>query len=109
MRRSRLFLAALMAGALGCAALEAARLYARGTEALERGETARAIVELERAAALAPHASEIQNHLGIAYVAAGREADAVAAFRRAVELDCDNQAALVNLRRFEARDREGEP
>ena len=32
----------------------------------------------------------------------GREADALAAFRRAVELDCDNQAAARNLAEAEA-------
>ena len=50
-----------------------------------------------------PDASEIQNHLGLAYVEAGREADALRAFQRAVALDCDNQAARQNLRAAEAR------
>jgi Flp pilus assembly protein TadD len=83
---------------LGCAGVEAARLYGEGTEALDRGEFALAVERLERAAVLQPHASEIQNHLGIAYRAAGREAEARAAFERAVELDCDNAAARYNLR-----------
>jgi len=48
--------------------------------------------------ALWPEASEVHNHLGLAYVRAGRDDHAEAAFRRAVELDCDNEAAEHNLR-----------
>ena len=88
----------------GCATFRGARLYSSGTEALDRGDTARAIEDLERAAELVPHASEIQNHLGLAYAAEGREREALFAFRRAVALDCDNQAARRNLRAAEARD-----
>lgn len=90
-------LASAMAMA-GCASYQAARLYARGTEALDRGEPERAIRDLERAAELAPRASPIQNHLGLAYRSAGRHEEAVAAFERALELDCDNHAAASNLR-----------
>jgi Flp pilus assembly protein TadD len=81
----------------GCAELGAARLYRSGTRSLDRGDARGAVADLERAAALAPHASEVHNHLGLAYAAAGRDADARAAFRRALELDCDNQAARHNL------------
>lgn len=88
--------------ALGCASFQAARLYGSGSQALERGDPRAAIVALERAAELAPHASEIQNHLGLAYRADGREGDARAAFRRALHLDCDNRAARTNLRAAEA-------
>ena len=82
----------------GCASLEGARLYQSGTEALDRGDSERAIADLERAAELVPTASEVRNHLGLAYAAAGRDDDARNAFRRAVDLDCDNRAALDNLR-----------
>jgi Flp pilus assembly protein TadD len=82
----------------GCATFRAARLYDAGTRALDRGELARAIGDLERAAALAPQASEIQNHLGLAYAAAGRPDDAHRAFERALALDCGNEAARHNLR-----------
>jgi Flp pilus assembly protein TadD len=100
---------ALLAGAVllalgaGCASIEGARLYGRGSEALARGDRVAALADLERAAALVPHASEIQNHLGLAYGEAGRDAEALAAFRRAVALDCDNEAARRNLRAAEAR------
>lgn len=94
----RIVLAPVLALALGCAALEGHRRFEAGNAALDRGEVARAILELERAAALVPEASEVQNHLGIAYAADGRHRDALAAFERAVALDCDNRAAAENLR-----------
>jgi Flp pilus assembly protein TadD len=82
----------------GCAHYQGARLYQSGTEALDRGEPERAVADLEGAAARVPEASEIQNHLGLAYAAAGRDEDALQAFRRAVALDCENHAAQQNLR-----------
>lgn len=88
---------ALLWGLAGCASLEAARLYRSGTRALDRGDPQRAVADLERAAELAPQASEVQNHLGLAYSAAGREDEARDAFARAVDLDCDNAAARENL------------
>lgn len=100
---------ALLAVLSGCASLEGARLYNRGTEALDRGEPARAAADLERAAELVPQASEVQNHLGLAYAALGRDADAERAFRRAVELDCDNAAARENLHAAEQRAARGTP
>jgi len=87
----------------GCTTFRGARLYSSGTEALDRGEVTRAIADLERAAELVPRASEIQNHLGLAYAAAGRHGEALLAFRRAVALDCGNQAARRNLQAAEAR------
>jgi len=95
------------AALLGCAGLEGARLYRSGSAALERGDTDRAVADLERAAQLQPQASEVQNHLGLAYAEAGRAEDARRAFERSVELDCDNQAAQHNLAVAESR--EGAP
>jgi len=83
---------------LSCASFQGARLFQSGTEALDRGENSIAIVQLERAAELLPTASEVQNHLGLAYQAAGWGGDAQLAFRRAVDLDCTNEAAAENLR-----------
>jgi Flp pilus assembly protein TadD len=100
--RVALLAAAALAAAPGCASFRGARLYASGSEALDRGDTARAVADLERAAGLVPHASEVQNHLGIAYARAERHDDALRAFRRALELDCDNAAARANLRSAEA-------
>jgi Flp pilus assembly protein TadD len=95
--------------ALGCSSFRGARLYQSGTSALDRGDSAEAIAELERAADLLPEASEVQNHLGLAYQAAGRERDAEFAFRRAVALDCGNAAAVENLRVVQAHVGEERP
>jgi len=78
-------------------ALRGARHYTAGTEALERNDDAKAVAELEQAAVLVPHASEIQNHLGLAYWSDGRPQSARVAFAKAIELDCDNDAARANL------------
>jgi len=102
-RRHRTVAVALALLVAGCASFEGARLYDSGTRALDRGDTQRAIGDLERAAELVPQASEVQNHLGLAYAAAGRDDDARRAFRRAVDLDCDNAAAAGNLRAAEQR------
>jgi Flp pilus assembly protein TadD len=87
---------------LGCSSFEGYRHFQAGTVALDRGDALVAVVELERAAALAPEQSEIFNHLGLAYAAAGRRGDALFAFERAVALDCDNRAAAANLRAAQA-------
>lgn len=93
---------ALAAAVPGCATLRGARLYDQGTEALRAGDSQAAVRDLEAAAVSVPHASEIQNHLGLAYEAQGRDADALAAFERAVDLDCENRAAQTNLARLRA-------
>jgi Flp pilus assembly protein TadD len=93
----------------GCASFEGARLYARGTEALDRGELGAAIADLERAAALVPDASEVHNHLGLAYARAGREEEALREFERAVEIDCENEAAQHNLAAARGRASRGAP
>ncbi len=94
-------------GALGCAAIEGHRSFEAGNRALDRGDASAAIAAFERAATLVPEASEVQNHLGVAYTAAGRDAEALAAFERAVALDCDNQAAVTNLDAARARNAAG--
>jgi Flp pilus assembly protein TadD len=93
----RALAAALCAPVFACSAIEGARLYREGTRALERGDAQQAVALLERAAERAPQASEIQNHLGLAYLASGRRDDAALAFDRALALDCDNAAARHNL------------
>jgi Flp pilus assembly protein TadD len=101
-----LLLVSMLSAALplaGCASFEAMRAFQRGTAALDRGEAGLAVDELERAAALAPEASAVQNHLGIAYEAAGRPEDARRAYERAVELDCENEAASRNLAALRAQ------
>lgn len=96
----RAAVAVLLVGAcLGCATLEGARLYHSGTAALGRGDLARAIVDLEGAAARVPQDAEVHNRLGVAYAAAGRRDDAIREFRSAVALDCDHAIAARNLER----------
>jgi Flp pilus assembly protein TadD len=56
---------------------------------------------LSRAAELVPQASEIQNHLGLAYWAEGQPEEARLAFDRAIALDCDNIAARQNRKALE--------
>jgi Flp pilus assembly protein TadD len=103
------FAAIAIALACGCANVEAMRSYRAGTDALDRGEPQRAVADLEHAAALAPKVSAIQNHLGIAYEEVGRDEDAIKAYERAVELDCDNRAAENNLRELESAVGDDEP
>ena len=93
-------LIALLCGVLACEGLRGARLYSEGTQALDRGDTARAIQDLEAASRLAPGRSDVFNHLGIAYWEAGKPEAARVAFERAVDLDCTNQAAEENLRKL---------
>jgi len=99
--------AVLGLAALGCASYQGARLYQSGTLALDRGDSARAIADLERATELVPEASEVRNHLGLAYASAGRDADALKAFQRAVDIDCENHAAVENLAVAQRRQSEG--
>ncbi len=87
----------------GCTQWQAAHLYQSGSQALQAGDVDRAIDELSAAARLVPQASEIQNHLGLAWIEAGEEQRALQFFERAVELDCDNQAASDGLARVKAR------
>jgi Flp pilus assembly protein TadD len=72
---------------VGCAVLEGHQAFEAGNHALDRGDTDQAISAFEQAAALVPEASEVQNHLGVAYTSAGRDEEALAAFERAVALD----------------------
>jgi Flp pilus assembly protein TadD len=99
----------VLAALTGCASYRGARLYVSGTEALDRGDPAQAVADLERAAELVPQASEVQNHLGLAYAAAGRDGEALAAFHRAVDLDCENAAAAQNLAAAERRAAAAQP
>ena len=85
-----------------------ARHYAAGTSALDRGETALALEELEAAARLVPDASEVRNHLGLAWWQAGDRVRARAAFETALELDCDNDAARTNLSRLDTFEADAE-
>ncbi len=91
-----------LGGALGCANWRATRLYQSGTDALEHEQTATAVADLERAAELWPESGEIQNHLGLAYLQAGRRRDARDTFARAVARNCSSPSAQHNLMLLQA-------
>ena len=95
----------LILGLVGCASFRAARLYQQGTASLNSGQAQVAISQLNRAGQLAPGASEIQNHLGLAFTSTGQHEKALSAFRRAVDLDCSNSAAVRNLAAAQASTR----
>ncbi|HEU4430754.1 MAG TPA: tetratricopeptide repeat protein [Myxococcota bacterium] len=91
--------------AAACATSSGTRLFRSGTAALDRGDAAAAVHDLEAAARALPDSSAVRNHLGLAYAAAGRHDDALREFERAVAIDCDNRAAQTNLARARARAR----
>ena len=93
----------LIAALVGCASYRGSKLYVEGTEALFDGQVKLAVERLEAAAQLVPQSSEIQNHLGIAYLVAGRPVDARQALQEAHRLDCRNPAAIQNLQQLEKR------
>ena len=86
-----------------CATVDATRLFRVGTAALDRGDAPAALRDLEQAARLLPESSAVHNHLGLAYAASERHADALREFERAVAIDCENAAAQSNLARARAR------
>jgi Tfp pilus assembly protein PilF len=94
---------ALLLQSGGCASWRGARLYHSGTQALEAGDVETALADLEAASVLVPEASEIQNNLGLARLAAGEDDLALQSFERATQLDCDNAAAHDNLLRLETK------
>ena len=97
-----LFVSGFLAGCQSAPvrAWQGARHFAAGDAALDQKDPQTAIRELTLAAKLVPHASEIRNHLGLAYWQAGEEIAATRAFEAALEIDCDNQAARLNLDRL---------
>jgi Flp pilus assembly protein TadD len=94
---SRLLLVLALCSVAACATVDGARLFRSGTAALDRGDPAAAVRDLEGAARVLPESSAVHNHLGLAYAAGGREADALREFERAVAIDCTNDAAQANL------------
>lgn len=100
---SRLLLVLALCSAAACATVDGARLFRSGTSALDRGDSAGAVRELEQAARVLPESSAVHNHLGLAYAADGREVDALREFERAVAIDCTNDAAQTNLAQARAR------
>lgn len=65
--------------------------------ALLAAKDARAVIYLERAAALKPRDAKIQEQLGYARLTAGNRKGAITAFRRALEIDPTNQVLRLQL------------
>ena len=82
-----LVVAIALVSVAGCASWRAAGLYQRGTQALERGDSLQAVGLLEEAARLVPEASEVQNHLGLAQLAAGQDDLALESFEHVAGTD----------------------
>jgi Flp pilus assembly protein TadD len=74
-----------------------------GAVALRQGNVADAAVHLEAAARLAPMSARIHTLRGQALLAGGKRDEAAAAFRRALKLDPDDQAAVKGYRDATAR------
>lgn len=72
-----------------------------GLIAIERDEPAVAARHLERAAELAPAVAYIRNNLGVALERAGRADEAIAQFRKSVELDPGHAKAAASVARLE--------
>ena len=94
---------------------EAARLdptliparYFLGDALAESGRGEEAIIHLEAVAALSPQpAAELFNYLGVLYAQTDRPAEAVARFRRALEIEPGHERARDNLTAVELRLRE---
>jgi len=63
----------------------------------QRGDLAAAVPRLEAARDAVPAEPEFHGNLGLAYAAANREADAIAAYRAAIALKADHAIAWNNL------------
>ncbi len=68
-----------------------------GLIAAQQGNRERAVFHLQSAADRAPRAPGVQNNLGVAYRDCGRFDEAIACFRRAIELQPDYAVAHLNL------------
>jgi protein O-GlcNAc transferase len=79
---------------------DVAALEGLGLAALHAGRAAEGLGWLERAASCDPSSARVQAHLGIALKRNGRLADAIAVYRRAIELDAQPNT-LLNLGRAE--------
>lgn len=73
-----------------------------GLTLLEQGDPAGAVDNLTLAAATLPNVGYVQNNLGMALEHAGRREEAIAAYRRGMELDPEDSAAARNLARLDA-------
>lgn len=92
------------AGSLSCSSVprkkDAAGQKSYGAYMARRGFWSEALFRFERAAALRPDDAEIQNDLAVAYESLGRTAQALAAYKKALELAPADQRIRRNYARF---------
>lgn len=77
-------------------------LRARGVERMQSGKTDQGIADLLRAVQLRPDDGAFHNDLGVAFLVAGRKAEAAEAFEAALRIQPDLVEARENLQRIKA-------
>ena len=87
----------LLAGCAGSPQAQRDRYIARGKQFLDKGDTARAILEFRNAARTANSDGEVYYQLGTAYLKAQDVPSAVASFRKALAVDPKHAAAELRL------------
>lgn len=87
---------AVLLGWCGCTP-PGPRALLKGDRLLQRDRAAQAVPHLERAVGLLPEEPRAWNHLGLAYHAAGRPAEAEKAYRRALAIKTNFAVASFNL------------
>ncbi len=76
---------------------KAQKAYFAAKDASEKGDKAKASVELEKAIALDPQFFEAANNLGVMYLTTGRLSEAYEMFQRATTIDSSDPLAEANL------------
>jgi Flp pilus assembly protein TadD len=76
---------------------KAVSFFEKGSESLKQKKNDEAVKYLQNAVELAPTFYEAHNQLGLAYIAAGRKADAEQEFIKARDLNSSNIDPLLNL------------
>jgi len=94
--RSALFLLALALGLAGCTPA-GPRALLNGKKYLERGDAAAAVAELQTATTLLATNAQAWNYYGVALQQNGQPAEAVKAYRQALDLNRDLLEAHFNL------------
>jgi CubicO group peptidase (beta-lactamase class C family) len=74
-----------------------------GYRLLQGGQTQSAIRALEKNATEYPHSADVYASLGVAYAAAGKSEPAVAAFKKSLGIDPDNQDAKDGLKKLSTK------
>ena len=87
----------ILAGCAGSPESRRERYLARGKQFLDKGDPARALLELKNAAGVSPNDAEIYYQTGVAYQKAQDLRSAVLSFQKALALDPKHAAAQLRL------------